>query len=152
MSLSEKINADVKDAMRARDKARLGVLRMVTAAIKQKEVDERTTLDDSQVMGVLEKMLKQRRESISQYEKGNREDLAAVERAEIEIIGAYLPEKLSAEDTTALIDKAIAETGANGPRDMGKVMAWLKQSAGPQLNMGAASAAVKARLGNQEGN
>lgn len=146
MSLSDKINADVKDAMRARDKTRLGVLRMVTAAIKQREVDERTTLDEPQVMAVLEKMLKQRRESISQYEKGGREDLAAVERAEIEIISAYLPEKLSAEETSALIDKAVAETAAQGLRDMGKVMAWLKQSAGPQLDMGSASAAVKKRL------
>lgn len=147
MSLSEKINADVKVAMRARDKQRLGVLRMVTAAIKQREVDERTTLDEPAVMAVLEKMLKQRRESVSQYVKGGRDDLAAVERAEIDIISGYLPEKLSPEETAALIENAISQTGAEGPRDMGKVMAWLKQAAGAQLDMGAASSAVKARLG-----
>ncbi len=147
MSLSDQIQADVKDAMRARDKPRLGILRMVTAAIKQREVDERTSLDDAQVMAVLEKMVKQRRESISQYEQGGRDDLAANERAEIAVIQAYLPEKLSAQETAALIEKAVAETGADGLRDMGKVMAWLKQQAGPQLDMGAASAAVKARLG-----
>ncbi|NNF51286.1 MAG: GatB/YqeY domain-containing protein [Gammaproteobacteria bacterium] len=147
MSLSERINADVKDAMRARDKQRLGVLRMVTAAIKQREVDERTTLDEPAVMAVLEKMLKQRRESVSQYVKGGRDDLAAVERAEIDIISGYLPEKLSPEETAALIENAISQTGAEGPRDMGKVMAWLKQAAGAQLDMGAASSAVKARLG-----
>ncbi len=148
MSLSKQINADVKDAMRARDKPRLGVLRMITAAIKQREVDERTTLDDAQVMAVLEKMLKQRRESVSQYEKGDRADLAAIERAEIEIISTYLPTKLSAEETAGLVDKAIAETGAEGPRDMGKVMAWLKQAAAGRLDMGAASKVARARLGS----
>ncbi len=146
MSLSEQIYSDVKDAMRARDKARLGVLRMVTAAIKQREVDERTTLDDRQVMAVLEKMVKQRRESISQYEQGGRDDLAAREQAELTLIQAYLPAKLSADETDALVDQAIRETGAEGPRDMGKVMGWLKKSGGAELDMGVASAAAKARL------
>lgn len=147
MTLSNKINADVKDAMRARDKARLGVLRMITAAIKQREVDERTTLDEPQIMAVLEKMLKQRRESVSQYEKGEREDLAAIERAEIAIIEAYLPKKLSADETATLVEKAVSETGAQGLRDMGKVMTWLRQEAGAKLDMAAASSAVKSRLG-----
>lgn len=146
MSLSNTIKSDMKGAMRARDKARLGIVRMIMAAIKQREVDERTTLDDVQILAVLEKMVKQRRESAALFEKGNRPELAARELAEITAISRYLPEKLSDEEVAELIDRAIAETAAEGPRDMGKVMAHLKQAAAGRIDMGSASAAVKNRL------
>lgn len=146
MSLSDTIKSDMRDAMRARDKVRLGIVRMILAAIKQREVDERTTLDDGQVLAVLEKMVKQRRESAALFEKGNRPELAARELAEITAISGYLPEKFSEAKVAELIDKAIAETGAEGPRDMGKVMAHLKEAAAGRIDMGSASAAVKNRL------
>lgn len=146
MSLSDKIRSDMKDAMRARDKARLEIVRMILAAIKQREVDERITLDDGQVLAVLEKMVKQRHESAALYEKGARPELAAKELAEIATINRYLPEQLSDDEVGVLIDKAIAATGAEGPRDMGKVMAHLKQAAEGRIDMGRASASVKKRL------
>ncbi len=146
MSLSDTIKSDMKDAMRARDKARLGIVRMIMAAIKQREVDERTTLDDGQILAVLEKMVKQRRESAALFEKGNRPELAARELAEITAISRYLPEKLSDEEVAVLIDRAIAETAAEGPRDMGRVMAHLRKAAAGRIDMGSASAAVKSRL------
>ncbi len=151
MSLSDTIKSDMKDAMRAKDKVRLGIVRMILAAIKQREVDERTTLGDDQVLSVLEKMVKQRRESATLFEQGNRPELAAKELAEIAAISHYLPEKLSEAEVSVLIDKAIAETGATGPRDMGKVMAHLKQAAAGRIDMGSASAAVRQRLTGQTG-
>ena len=146
MSLKERITADMKTAMKAGDKDRLGVIRMTLAAIKQREVDERKELTDADVLAVIEKMVKQRRESVSQYESGGRADLAAKEAAEIEVLTDYLPEPLSQEELAALIDAAIAETGAESLRDMGKVMARVKGEAQGRADMGAVSAQVKARL------
>lgn len=146
MSLKERITADMKTAMKAGDKDRLGVIRMTLAAIKQREVDERRELTDADVLAVIEKMVKQRRESVSQYESGGRPDLAAKETAEIEILTDYLPEPLSDEELAAIIDAAIAETGAESLRDMGKVMAKVKDAAQGRADMGAVSAQVKARL------
>jgi uncharacterized protein YqeY len=137
----------MKSAMKAGEKDRLAVIRMVLAAIKQREVDERIELDDGQVTAVLDKMVKQRRESITQYRAGGREDLAAAEAAEIEVIQAYLPQPLSETEIDALIQAAIAETGAAGPGGMGKVMAVLKPQVQGRADMTQASARVKALLG-----
>jgi uncharacterized protein YqeY len=144
--LKGQITEDVKGAMKAGEKDRLKVLRLITAAIKQVEIDERIELDDVAVLGILNKMVKQRRDSITQFTQGDRQDLADIEQDEIEVIEAYLPEQLSEEDLDQLVDEAIATTGAQGIRDMGKVMAALKAKAEGRADMGAASAKVKARL------
>ncbi len=146
MSLKNQITEDMKSAMKAGEKDRLKVVRLILAAIKQIEVDTRTELDDAAVLGVLNKMVKQRRDSIEQFEKGGREDLVAIERAEIEVLEDYLPEQMSAEDLTALVDEVIAATGAEGMRDMGKVMGQIKAKAAGRADMGAVSATVKERL------
>ena len=146
MSLKNQIIEDMKSAMKAGEKDRLKVVRLIMAALKQVEVDSRTELDDAGVLAVLDKMVKQRRDSVDQFEKGGREDLAAIERAEIEVIQAYLPEQLSAEEIAALVDEVIAATGAEGIRDMGKVMGQIKASAAGRADMGVVSAAVKERL------
>lgn len=132
--------------MKAGDKDRLKVLRLITAALKQVEVDERRELDDGDVLGILTKMVKQRRDSITQYTDGNRKDLADIEAAEIEIIGTYLPEQLSDDELDELVDEAIAATGAEGIRDMGKVMGAIKSKAQGKADMGIVGAKVKARL------
>ena len=146
MSLKNQITEDMKSAMKAGEKDRLKVVRLILAAIKQVEVDTRAELDDTAVLGVLNKMVKQRRDSVEQFEKGDREDLAAIERAEIEVLENYLPELMSAEDLTALVDEVIAATGAEGMRDMGKVMGQIKAKAAGRADMGAVSATVKERL------
>jgi len=144
--LKQRILEDVTDAMRAKDKPRLGTLRLVSAAIKQVEVDSREDLDDAGVLAVLEKMLKQRRDSLQQYSDAGRKDLADQESYEIGIIGAYMPEALSAEELHALIDAAIAETGADSMRDMGKVMALLKSQVQGRADLGTVSGTVKQKL------
>lgn len=146
MSLKAQILDDVKNAMRAQDRERLGALRLVSAAIKQIEVDERIELNDAQVLAVLDKMIKQRRESLEQFEKAGREDLAAKERFELGIIQAYMPEPLSAEELTALIQSAIAQLGASSIRDMGPVMNALREQVQGRADMKAVSQAVKAQL------
>ncbi len=146
MTLKQQITEDMKTAMRGGDKARLGVIRLILAAIKQREVDERIELDDVQTLSVLEKMVKQRKDSVSQYVAASREDLADVERAEMTVIEAYLPSKLGEAEVDALIEAAIAETGASSPRDMGKVVAAVKEKAAGRADMGAVSARIKARL------
>jgi uncharacterized protein len=147
MTLRERITEEMKAAMRAGDKDRLGVIRMLQAAIKQREVDERITLDDSQTLSVIEKMIKQRKESVTQFEAGARPDLAAKETAEIAILVSYLPPQLSADDLDALIRDAMAATGATTVKDMGKVMAIVKGKAAGQADMGAVGARIKALLG-----
>lgn len=146
MSLRNRIQEDVKDAMRAREKDRLAVLRLVTAAIKQKEVDERIEMDDPAVLAVLDKMAKQRRESLEQYEKHGREDLAKQERFELELLKDYLPEPLSEDALSELISAAIAETGASGMKDMGAVMGQLREQVQGRADMKAVSNAVRSRL------
>jgi len=147
MSLKQQIQDDVISAMRERAQKRLGTLRLITAAIKQIEVDKRVELDDSAVLAVLDKMAKQRRESLQQYEDAGREDLAAQERFELELISGYLPEALSEAEVARLIEQAIAETGAEGMRDMGAVMNRLRGDVQGRADMKAVSNAVKARLG-----
>ncbi len=144
--LKSSLQADIKTAMKASDKTRLGVLRLISAAIKQREVDERIELTDADVVAVLDKMSKQRRESITQYESAEREDLAAVERDELEIIGHYLPKALSESEIDTLINAAISDTGATGIRDMGKVMGQLKPKLQGRADMAAVSAKIKDRL------
>ena len=146
MSLKTRLTDDMKTAMKAGDKPRLGVIRLINAAIKQKEVDERIEVDDAQVLAVLEKMVKQRRDSITQYDAANRQDLADIERAELAVIDTYLPAKLDAAAIQAAIDTAVAETGASGPADMGKLMAVLKPRLAGQADMGEVSQLVKQRL------
>ena len=146
MSSRQQLTEDMKSAMRAGDKHRLGVVRLILAAIKQREVDERIELDDSQVLAVLEKMVKQRKDSISQYEAAGREDLAEVERAEMAVIETYLPAKLDEAELDALIEAAIAETGASSARDMGKVVGVVKAKPAARPDMAVASARIKARL------
>ena len=147
MSLKDRITGDVKDAMRAKDKPRLATLRLITAAIKQREVDERIELDDTQVTLVLDKMVKQRRESIVQFEKAGRDDLITIENNELEIITPYLPEQLGEDEINALIDAALEQTGASSIKDMGKVMGQLKPQLQGKADMGAVSALIKSRLG-----
>jgi uncharacterized protein YqeY len=147
MSLKQQLTEDMKTAMRGGDKDRLGVIRLILAAVKQREVDERIELDDTQTIAVLEKMLKQRKDSVSQYASAGREDLADVERAEMAVIEAYLPAKLSDAEIDALIDAAIAETGASSARDMGKVVAAVKIKAAGRADMAQVSGRIKARLG-----
>ncbi len=146
MSLKQQLTEDMKTAMRAGDKHRLGVVRLVLAAIKQREVDERIELDDVQVLAVLEKMLKQRKDSVSQFAAAAREDLAEVERAEMVVIEAYLPAKLDDAEVEAMIEAAITETGASSARDMGKVVAAVKAKTAGRADMGQVSARIKARL------
>jgi len=147
MSIKDRLQQDMKDAMRARDKARLATIRLILAAIKQREVDERIELDDAQVIAVLDKMVKQRRESIAQFEKAARDDLIAQENSELEVIIPYLPAALSEAEINALVDAALSATGAATLRDMGKVMAELKPKLAGRADMGAVSALIKARLG-----
>jgi hypothetical protein len=144
--LKQRLQSDMKAAMKASDKRRLGVIRLINAAVKQREVDERIELDDSQVLAVLDKMVKQRRDSIAQYDQAGRNDLAEQERFEIEVCQDYLPQPLSADEIAALIDGALAETGAAGMKDMGKVMGILKPKVQGRGDMGAISAEVKRRL------
>jgi uncharacterized protein len=147
VTLKERITEDMKAAMRASEKERLSTIRMLQAAIKQREVDERITLDDSQVIAVLEKMVKQRRESIVAFEAGGRTDLANKEKTEIALLTAYLPAQLSEAEVDALIKDAIASTGASSMKDMGKVMGAVKARAAGRADMGAVSARIKAALG-----
>ena len=146
MSLKQQLTDDMKAAMKAGEKDRLGVIRLINAAIKQKEVDERVELDDAAVLAVLEKMVKQRKDSITQYEAAAREDLAAVERYELGIIDAYLPAKLDEAAILAEIDKAIAATGAASAADIGKLMGVLKPALAGQADMGLVSALIKKKL------
>ena len=146
MSLKDHIQDDMKTAMRAKDKERLGAIRLILAAVKQREVDERIELNDVQVFGVLEKMIKQRRESLTQYQDAGREDLAARESFEIEMIQSYLPAPLSEADIDILVANAVAVTGAQSVRDMGKVMALIKDQAQGRVDMAKISARVKAHL------
>jgi len=146
VTLKERITEDMKAAMRAAEKERLSTIRMVQAAIKQREVDERIVLDDAQVIAVLEKMVKQRKESVAQFEQGGRQDLADKELAEIVLLQSYLPAQLSDAEVDALIKEAIAATGAASVKDMGKVMAAVKTKAAGRADMGAVSARIKAAL------
>ncbi|UNK48073.1 GatB/YqeY domain-containing protein [Lysobacter sp. S4-A87] len=146
MSLKTRLTDDMKAAMKSGDKHSLGVIRLINAAIKQREVDERIELDDTAVIAVLDKMVKQRRDSVSQYEAANREDLAQVEREEIVVIERYVPAKMGEAEILAAIDAAIAETGATGPADMGKLMGPLKARLAGQADMGQVSVLVKKRL------
>jgi uncharacterized protein YqeY len=146
MDLKSRIVDDMKDAMRAKNSARLDAIRMIRAAIQRREVDDRVTLDDAGVMNVLQKLVKQGRDSVAQFEAGGREDLAAKERASIEVLESYLPEPLADEALDRLIDAAIAEAGAAEMRDMGKVMAALKPRVEGRADMGAVSARVRQRL------
>jgi uncharacterized protein YqeY len=146
MSLKDRITEDMKAAMRARESERLGTIRMLTAAIKQREVDERIQLDDVQVLSVIEKMINMRKESIEQFKCGGRDDLVAREAKEIELLQAYQPAQLSEAEVDALIREAIAESGATSIKEMGKAMALLKQKAQGRADMAAASAKLKAKL------
>ena len=146
MSLKDRIQDDIKSAMRAAERERLMTLRLITAAIKQREVDERISLDDAQVLAVLEKMVKQRRESIASFESGGRADLVAKETAELAVIQGYMPAQLSEGELDALIAEAIAQTGASSVKDMGKVVALVKSKATGRADMAAVAARIKARL------
>ena len=146
MSLKTRILDDVKAAMKARAAERLSTLRMLTAAMKQKEVDERVELDDGAILAIVEKLIKQRREAAAQFEAGGRAELAAAERAEIEVLSAYLPAPLSAAEIAAAIDAALAQTGAQTAKDMGRVMAMLKPGLAGRADLAQVSAQVKARL------
>ena len=146
MPLKDRINEDMKAALRARDQARLSAIRLLLASMKQKEVDERVALDDAQVLAVIEKMMKQRRESIAQYESAGRNDLAEAEKFEMGVLAEYLPTQLNEAEVAQAIDAAVAESGASGIRDMGKVMALLKARLAGRADMGKVSAQVKARL------
>jgi hypothetical protein len=146
MSLKDRVTEDMKAAMRAKDSERLGTIRMITAAIKQREVDERITLDDTQVLSVIEKMIKTRKESIVLFKSGGRDDLVARETREVELLQGYLPSQLSDGEVDALIGEAIAESGATSIKEMGKAMALLKQKAQGRTDMAAASAKLKAKL------
>jgi len=146
MSLKNRIGEDMKAAMRAREADRLSAIRMLLAAIKQKEVDERIELDDAQVVAVVDKLCKQRRDSIDQYEKAGRQDLADRERAEIEVLSAYLPSQAGEAEVAAEIEAAIAAAGAAGPQDMGKVMGVLKQKLAGRADLSAVSAKVREKL------
>ena len=147
MPLKARITEDMKSAMRARDSARLSTIRLLLAAIKQREVDERIELTDADVLAVIDRMVKQRRDSISQFEAGHRADLAAAERAEVDVLSTYLPAQASAEEIDTLIDETIAATGAAGVAGMGKVMAVLKPRLAGRADLAAVSARVKAKLG-----
>ena len=147
MTLKERVTEDMKAAMRAKDPARLSAVRLLLAAMKQKEVDERIELSDADVLGIIDKMVKQRRESIAQYEKAARADLVAVEKFEIEVLSAYLPQQMGDAEVAQAIAAAVAESGASGVRDMSKVMALLKPRLAGRADMGKVSGLVKAKLG-----
>ena len=146
MTLKERITEDMKAAMRAKDSERLGAIRMLTAAIKQKEVDERIELDDVAVVGIVDKLLKQRKDSIEAFQKAGRQDLVDKEQAEATVLQAYLPARLSAAEVDAEVKAIVAELGAKGPGDMGKVMGAVKSRLAGKADMGQVSAAVKAAL------
>jgi uncharacterized protein YqeY len=146
MSLKDQITEDMKNAMRAKDTARLGTIRLLLAAIKQKEVDERIELDDGAVVAIIEKLIKQRKDSISQFQAAKRDDLVAIESAEMIILQAYMPEQMSEAEVAAVVAKAVAEVGATGPQDMGKVMGLVKSQLAGKADMGVVSAQVKAAL------
>ena len=146
MSLKLRVTDDMKAAMRAKETARLGTIRLLLAAIKQKEVDERIELDDTAVSSIVEKLIKQRKDSISQFQAAGRDDLVAAEQAELVVLQAYLPEQLSAAEVEAAVATAIAESGASSAKDMGKVMGLLKPRLAGRADMGQVSALIKARL------
>jgi uncharacterized protein YqeY len=146
MSLKDRITEDMKTAMRAKDSERLGTIRLLLAAVKQKEVDERVTVDDAALVAIVDKLIKQRRDSISQFGAAGRDDLVAKETAELAVLEAYLPERLSADEVTARVKVLVAELGAKGPGDMGKVMAAAKAALSGVAEMSQVSAAVKAAL------
>ena len=146
MSLKDRINDDMKAAMRARETERLGTIRLLLAAIKQREVDERIVLDDAAITGVIDKMIKQRKDSISQFESAGRTDLVEKESAELTILSAYMPEQMSDAEIAAEVQAAVAQTGAAGPQDMGKVMGVLKPKLAGRADMTAVSGLVKAAL------
>ena len=146
MTLKERITEDMKAAMRAKDTERLGTIRLLTAAMKQKEVDERIELDDTAVVGIVDKLIKQRKDSVEAFQKANRQDLADKEAAEITVLQAYLPARLSQDEIAAEVKAIVAELGAKGPGDMGKVMGAVKQRLAGKAEMGQVSAAVKAAL------
>ena len=148
MSLKLRINEDMKTAMRARESARLAAIRLLMAAMKQKEVDERIELDDAAVIAIIEKMLKQRKDSITQFEAGKRQDLADAEKFEVGVLMAYMPQALSAAEVEAIVAAAVAESGASAPSDMGKVIALVKPKVAGRADMGEVSKLVKAKLGN----
>ena len=145
-SLKDRITEDMKSAMKARESERLAAIRLLLAAIKQREVDERITLDDAAVVAVVDKLIKQRRDSVSQYEQAGREDLAAAERAEIDVLTPYLPAQMGAEEVAAAVKATIAQTGATGPGDMGKVMGILKPLLAGKTDLAAVSQQVKSAL------
>ncbi len=145
-TLKQRLTDDMKTAMKAGEKERLATIRLINAAIKQKEVDERVEMDDARVLAVLEKMVKQRKDSIEQYDKAGRDDLAAIERAELVVIDQYLPAKLGEAEIKAAIETAVIETGASGPADMGKLMGVLKPRLAGQADMGEVSKLIKQRL------
>ncbi len=147
MSLKVQIQEDIKTAMKAKEAFRLATLRLLSAAMKQKEVDERVELDDAAVLAIIEKLIKQRKDSISQFEKAGRQDLVDAEKNELDILAAYLPAQMSDVEIAAAIDAAMASTGAAGPKDMGKLMSVLKPQLAGKADMGKVSALVKAKLG-----
>jgi len=146
MSLKARITEDMKTAMKARETAKLSAIRLLLAALKQKEVDERVELDDAAVVAVIEKLTKQRKDSVTQYEAAGRQELADAEKFEISVLGAYLPEKMGTEETAAAVTAAVEETGAKGPADMGKLMAILKPRLAGKADMAEVSKLVKAAL------
>ena len=146
MSLKDQITEDMKNAMRAKDTARLGTIRLLLAAMKQKEVDERIELDDGAVVAIIEKLIKQRKDSISQFQAAKRDDLVAIENAELIVLQAYMPEQMSEAEVAAVVAKAVAEVGATGPQDMGKVMGLVKSQLAGKADMGVVSTQVKAAL------
>lgn len=146
MSLKAQITEDMKTAMRAKETARLGTIRLLLAAMKQREVDERIELTDADIIGVIEKMLKQRRDSIAAYESANRTDLADVEKGEVVVLQTYLPQQLTEDEVKAILDKVVADTGAAGMQDMGKVMAAIKPLVAGKADMGKISGLIKAKL------
>jgi uncharacterized protein YqeY len=146
MSLKERITEDMKTAMRAKDSERLGTIRLLQSAMKQKEVDERIELDDAAIVAIVDKMIKQRKDSIAAFELAARQDLVDKEKAELAVLSAYLPERLSAQELTAAVQAIVTELGATGPGDMGKVMGAVKTRLAGKADMGAVSAAVKAAL------
>ena len=146
MSLKERITDDMKTAMRAKDSERLGTIRLLQSAMKQKEVDERIELDDTAIVAIVDKMIKQRKDSIAAFEQAARQDLVDKEKAELAVLSAYLPERLSAQELTDAVQAIVAELGASGPGDMGRVMGAVKTRLAGKADMGAVSAAVKAAL------
>ena len=149
MSLKDRVTEDMKSAMKAKETARLGAIRLLLAAIKQKEVDERITLDDAQVIAVIEKMLTQRKDSITQYEAAKRQDLADAEKYEVEVLTGYMPQAMGADEVAAIVAKAVTDSGAKVPADMGKVMALVKPQIAGRADMGEVSKLVKAKLSGQ---